>query len=56
MFFQFKRSEGKYPLKHIQEAYDHYTNAQNLVQKGKRAEEIKWKIDKKISIKGCFFR
>ena len=49
MFFQFKRSEGKYPLRHIQEAYDHYTNAQNLVQKGKRAEAIKeYQIIKKM--------
>ena len=41
MFFYFKNCEGKYPLKHIQEAYDHFTNAQNLIHKRKRAEAIK---------------
>ena len=49
MFFLFKNCEGKYPLKRIQEAYDHYTNAQNLVQKGKRAEAIKeYQLIKKL--------
>ena len=41
MFFYFKNCEGKYPPKYIAEAYEHYINAQNLVQKGKRAEAVK---------------
>ncbi len=41
MNFYFKNSEGKYPEKYIQEAYDHYLNAQKLVQSRKRAQAIK---------------
>lgn len=41
MNYYFKNSVGKYPEKYIQEAYEHYLNAEKLVQSGKRAQAIK---------------
>ena len=41
MNYSFKNSIGKYPEKHVQEAYEHYLNAQKLIQNGKRSEAIK---------------
>lgn len=41
MNFHLKNAVGRYPEKYLEEAYEHYLNAQKLVQSGKRLQAIK---------------